>query len=102
MTALNGLLDGETAAALRGLYGVQEGAEATSSQPEEEVGDWSDYGDAEESSYCDNCGEELLEDELPLDSKAEETLCTDCERRASAHALERFISTRSRSHELDD
>ena len=100
MTALNGLLDGETAEALKGLYGVQptEAQEPTS----EEANSWSDYdSEAEGASYCDRCAEECPESELREEPHSKEVVCGDCDRRANTHAVDRFRSTRDREVELD-
>lgn len=101
MTALTGLLDGDTAEALRGLYGVDSSSAAPQAEPEE-ANDWSDYespdGDGE---FCDNCGEELTAEELEVESKADEQLCGECDRRTHSHAVGRFVATRSREKEFD-
>lgn len=99
MTALTGLLDGETAEALKGLYGV----DSSPAAPAETEGpnSWDDYDDeAGAASYCDSCGSELTEAELPIDAKAEELLCGECDRRNHSHAVGRFRST-SDDLELD-
>lgn len=101
MTALTGLLDGDTAEALKGLYGVD--ANAVESRAEsEETDSWNDYDSSEEDGeFCDNCGEELTEAELGVESKEKELLCGDCDRRTHSHAVGRFTSTRSREKDLD-
>lgn len=100
MTALNGLLDGGTAAALQKLIGA-EPAEENRPEPGED-NSWGDYEDVtEEGSYCDRCGGEFSEDELfggtgPGD---EEVLCGECDRRAHTHAVGRFQSI---AHKFDE
>lgn len=94
MTTLKGLLDGDTAAALRGLYGVGE-SEAPQTDSVESK-DWDD-GDADSQSepvYCDRCGEELAEAELPDRLTAKDVLCDVCDRRANSSAVGRFLSAR--------
>lgn len=101
MATLTGLLDGETAAALKGLYGVGSSAEAPQAESEE-ANSWSDYdGSDEDGEFCDNCGEELTAEELEIESKDDEQLCGECDRRTHSHAVGRFVSTRSREKEFD-
>lgn len=93
MTALNGLLDGATADALRGLYGVDGSEEAQASS--EDGNSWSDYDDVSDAEvYCDRCGDELTEDEIPKEENPKETLCSECDRRANSHAVGRFLSAK--------
>jgi len=92
MTALTGLLDGETAEALKGLYGVQS-TEAQEPISEEE-NSWSNYEDrSEEASYCDLCAEECPESELREEPHSKDMVCGECDRRANTHAVDRFRST---------
>lgn len=101
MTALNGRLDGAIAEALKGLYGVQDDSASSQLEPEES-NSWSDYeGPGEEGEFCDNCGEELTVAELEVESKDDEQLCGECDRRTHSHAVGRFVSTRSREKDLD-
>jgi len=100
MTALTGLLDGATAEALKGLYGVKSSEEMESST--EKVSSWSDYdSEVAEVSYCDRCAEECPESELREEPHSKEVVCGDCDRRANTHAVDRFRSTRDREVELD-
>jgi len=95
MTALNGLLDGETAAALQGLYGVQNAEDSPRGSESEAESNWGDYEDVtEEGSYCDSCGGAFPEDELSGGTGIgdEEVLCGECDRRINNHAVGRFQS----------
>ncbi len=101
MATLTGLLDGDTAAALKGLYGVDNSSDVTQAASEE-TNSWSDYDGFEEAGeFCDNCGEELTAEELEVESKDGEQLCGECDRRTHSHAVGRFVSTRSREKEFD-
>lgn len=100
MTALTGLLDGETAKALSGLYGVP--SPELQEPISQGANSWSDYGsETEDASYCDRCGEECPESELREEPHSKEVVCEDCDRRANTHAVDRFRSTRDREVELD-
>lgn len=104
MTALTGLLDGETAAALRALYSkTPEGAEELQVEPAEgEAHNWADYEESSDSkSYCENCEDELIAGEPTFTSSEGEVLCGECDRRANTHAVGRFTSVRSREKDLD-
>ncbi len=104
MTALTGLLDGETAAALRALYAkTPEGVEELQVDPADgRVQNWGDYEESEDSkSYCENCDDELIEGEPTFTSGEGEVLCGECDRRATTHAVERFTAIRSRDKDLD-
>lgn len=101
MATLTGLLDGDTAEALKGIYGVDSSSEAPQVETEES-NSWSDYEGSEEAGeFCDNCAEELTAEELEVESKDGEQLCGECDRRTHSHAVGRFVSTRSREKELD-
>lgn len=94
MATLNGFLDGDTAAALKGLYGVD--SDVTSDTETEKANNWDEDYDSEipVEEYCDRCGSELTEEEFNSFSKDQELLCESCDRREHNHTVDRFLSTR--------